>query len=200
MMNRAASRLLWAAVPLGCFVGGYYGAAIATAAVTRVDPVMAIDRLIPCAPDFVWVYLAGLAAPFLPLFALPRSLLPKAMASYSLLILTAVVLFLVFPTDAGSLRALCGDPPWSLALLYRLDPATNMFPSLHVGLATLSCLWLVEAGSRWGRVAAALALGQALAVLLIKQHTLADVAMGTALAWLSYRLALARSFSPATQP
>lgn len=154
---------------------------------------MAIDRLIPCAPDVVWLYLIGLAAPFLPLFALPRSVLPKAMTSYCLLILSAATLFSAFPTDAMPLRALCGDPAWPLALVYRFDPATNMFPSLHVGLATLSCLWLTTSAARLRRIATALAIGQAIAVLLIKQHTLADVAMGALLAWLSYRLVLSSS-------
>ena len=200
LVASSAARLLWAAPPSASFLVGYYGSAWLTTSVPRRDPATGLDLLMPCVPAFVWVYLAGLFLPFAPLLLLPQRQLPRMALAYSALIGAAAISFLALPTDGAALRASCADPGWALLAVYRFDPPTNLFPSLHVGLPTLACLCLKQADSRWTQVVAALAAAQALAVCLVKQHVLADVMAGALFAWLAYRLTLAGSRALASQP
>lgn len=152
LVASSAARLLWAAPPSASFLVGYYGSAWLTTSVPRRDPATGLDLLMPCVPAFVWVYLAGLFLPFAPLLLLPQRQLPRMALAYSALIGAAAISFLALPTDGAALRASCADPGWALLAVYRFDPPTNLFPSLHVGLPTLACLCLKQAtraGPRW---------------------------------------------------
>jgi hypothetical protein len=149
---------------------------------------------------FVWIYLLGLILPFIPALLLPLPLLPRAAVAYGALIGSATMVFSLFPTDGRYLRSACGDPDWPLDLVYRLDPATNLFPSLHVGLATLVVLCLRHVQSRWTAPVVILACVQPVAVLLVKQHTLADVLAGSFLAFAVYQGIFASRTGISIQP
>ena len=83
-------------------------------------------------------------------------------------------------------------------MVMRLDEPVNMMPSLHVGYAVLAVLYLRDQRLKWRLGALAMALLQIIASCLTKQHFIADIAAGAALAVISYRLAYARSlhFAP----
>ena len=185
------SRLGWAAALLAQFIGCYYLAAQLARARPRWNPALGLDHALPCVPQLAWLYLAGLALPFLPALLLPVAYLPRAAASFGMLIALAGLVFMVMPTDGSELRATCGQPAGVLGLVFELDPATNLFPSLHVGFAVLAaaCLWQAEA--RGAVLTRALAVAQMLTVCLVKQHALLDVAAGAGLALLVYALCFA---------
>lgn len=83
---------------------------------------------------------------------------------------------LVMPRDNFFSRWVAG--------LYSIDTSTNVFPSVHV-VGSIGAVWAVWDSSRrpalrWGTVILAVLI--CLSTLFIKQHTVLDVAGGTALA------------------
>jgi membrane-associated phospholipid phosphatase len=71
---------------------------------------------------------------------------------------------------------------WFLAKVHVIDPPGNVFPSLHVAHTfTIAFLMLMDR-ARLGRVVMLMAILLALSTLTTKQHFLADVAAGLAMA------------------
>ena len=79
---------------------------------------------------------------------------------------------------------------WFLASVQSIDPPGNVFPSLHVAHTTMLALILIKDRPRLGRVALAMATALALSTLTTKQHFIADVVSGYALAFFGRWLAL----------
>jgi membrane-associated phospholipid phosphatase len=77
-----------------------------------------------------------------------------------------------------------------LAAVQSIDPPGNVFPSLHVAHTTMLALILIKDRPLLGRVALAMATALALSTLTTKQHFLADVVSGYALAFFGRWLAL----------
>jgi membrane-associated phospholipid phosphatase len=77
-----------------------------------------------------------------------------------------------------------------LALVQKIDPPGNVFPSLHVAQTTGLALLLYRDGSRLGPLALLMATLLALSTLTTKQHFIADVISGYALAFLARWLVL----------
>ena len=77
-----------------------------------------------------------------------------------------------------------------LAAVQGIDPPGNVFPSLHVAHTTMLALILIKDRPRLGRVALAMATALALSTLTTKQHFIADVLSGYALAFFGRWLAL----------
>ena len=79
---------------------------------------------------------------------------------------------------------------WLLSLEY-MDKPYNHFPSLHVALS-----WLAVFGSQVsGRsrvVLSVLAVGISVSTLFVKQHYIADVVYGFAVAWVAWRASKSR--------
>jgi membrane-associated phospholipid phosphatase len=147
--------------------------------------------------------------PFVPLFAIPYLLfLPFLLVTFLLLgftnwvrfrelaiatILTFVaadLCFLYFQTVVTR-PVVSGDDLGSqlVRFVYAHDQPYNDFPSLH----TAGSLLCTFAYFRWRRVYGFLSLPLVLAIIastvLIRQHVLADVAGGLALAWVTYGIA-----------
>lgn len=108
-----------------------------------------------------------------------------------LLLMAAYTTYLLFPVyferphlEVSSLHT------WLLSLEY-LDKPYNHFPSLHVALS-----WLAVFGSQVsGRsrvVLSVLAVAISVSTLFVKQHYIADVLYGFALAWIAWWLARSR--------
>jgi membrane-associated phospholipid phosphatase len=83
-----------------------------------------------------------------------------------------------------------------LAAVQHIDPPGNVFPSLHVAHTTMLSLILIKDRPRLGRVALAMATALALSTLTTKQHFLADVVSGYALAVFGRWFALRRPSGP----
>ena len=83
-----------------------------------------------------------------------------------------------------------------LAAVQGIDPPGNVFPSLHVAHTTMLALILMKDRARVGLVALAMATALALSTLTTKQHFLADVLSGYALAFFGRWLALRKLARP----
>ena len=105
----------------------------------------------------------------------------RYMRFLSLTFLSAVVLWVFLPTGQD-LRPVQPDGPLgpAVALLYRIDTNTNVFPSLHVAGAIGAALAVWDAFGTRNRPACwavtALAALITASTLLIKQHSILDIA------------------------
>jgi len=198
------ARLGRAAIGLACFVFCYYGTQAIGPAGNSFSPAFKIDWRLPCIPAFAWVYAMGVVWPIVVIFRVSRDSIDRSLAAFMLLSVFAAVLFLLFPTDGSALRSQC-VPQGDLALLTLalVDRPVNMMPSLHAGYSVLAMLCLRGDQPMWRRGAIAMVVLQIFASCLTKQHFIADVAAGAALAVISYHLIFARSWdsvSRATLP
>jgi len=147
------------------------------------------ELVTPFTPAMILVYLSLQLLFLLPLLHCDRSgllLLAKRMA---VAILVAGVIFLLIPTQLGFSRE-GTDSSYAVfyEMLYTLDRTHNLFPSLHVTLATLVIAGLVRQLSTH---LLGLYIGWLfllfVSVLLVHQHHLADIVGGIVLAWLVVR-------------
>ena len=81
-----------------------------------------------------------------------------------------------------------------MAWVQHVDPPGNVFPSLHVAHTTMLSLLLLRDRPRLGRLALLMATMLALSTLTTKQHFIADVLGGYALAALGRAFALSPRF------
>jgi membrane-associated phospholipid phosphatase len=143
-----------------------------------------VDTLIPFVPSFVFAYLLYYALLLLPLFVFRRSYqLDHVIKAFLLMQVSASVVFLAFPSRMVR-PALVPDGVSGAALrvLYEVDPAWNVFPSLHVGHSVLVAMmfWRYRR-QMFPAVATAAALIIA-STVLVKQHYVLDVVAGALLA------------------
>ena len=140
----------------------------------------------------------GVVWPVAVIFLVSIDSIDRSLATFVLLSVCAALLFLLFPTDGSTLRSQCAlQGEWALRTVARLDKPVNMMPSLHVGYAVLAAIWLRDHQLTWRLGALAMAVLQIVASCLTKQHFIADVAAGAALAVISYRLTSARPLGSA---
>ncbi|MBP3240689.1 MAG: phosphatase PAP2 family protein [Oribacterium sp.] len=103
-----------------------------------------------------------------------------------------LIFFTVLPTT--TLRpTITGADIWSrlLRMVYRMDAADNLFPSIHCLTSQFSFIAVRKISSvpRWYKVFSMIAGGLiCISTLTTKQHVVADVFMGIALAEISYGL------------
>jgi membrane-associated phospholipid phosphatase len=159
------------------------------------------------------------ALPFVPLFAIPYLLYLPYLALTLLLFgatnwrrfavlalafiiasLSADVVYLLFQTYVQR-PMVVGDGlgPQLVRFVYAHDQPYNDFPSLHTAGATLCAIAYARWRPAYGLAALPLTLAIIAATVLIRQHYLADVAGGLALAALAWLAAswLSRRFAPA---
>ena len=162
------------------------------------------------------------ALPFVPLFAIPYLLyLPFLLVTlllfgatnwqrFTVLALAFIVasltadLFYLFLQTYVQRPSVPGDDLGAqlVRFVYAHDQPYNAFPSLHTAGAILCALAYFSWRPRYGAVVLPLVIAIIAATVLIRQHYLADVAGGLALAGLSYALAdtFARRFAAPTSP
>jgi membrane-associated phospholipid phosphatase len=138
----------------------------------------------------------------LPLFLVRcPDLYRRTLVAYTLAIAASLVVFVVVPVTSTGLRIDPGtlDPrrfaSWAVALVYRVDPPYNLFPSLHLSIALLAAGAAWKAKRAYG--VAALAGGALIAVSIctVKQHFVLDAAGAAALSAGIYTLVL-RPYTP----
>ena len=154
-----------------------------------------LDRVIPFWPWTVWCYLPFYAGIFVMGMAGFRSrrlfyrALVGVMATVAVGALGHLLVAAEYPRPVVA-------PPWAdvstafLGWVQRVDPPGNVFPSLHVAQTTAIALVLREDRPRLGLVAMVMAALLALSTLTTKQHFLADVVSGFAIAFVTQTLVL----------
>jgi len=160
-----------------------------------------LDDAIPFWPWTAWCYLPFYAGVFIMAVAgiKRRALFNRAVLAV-LIVMSIGALGHVFISAEYPRPVL--PPPYPnisaafLAAVQSIDPPGNVFPSLHVAHTTMLALILIKDRPRLGRVALAMATALALSTLTTKQHFLADVISGYALAFFGRWYALRRLPDP----
>ncbi|HMF44951.1 MAG TPA: phosphatase PAP2 family protein [Polyangia bacterium] len=154
-----------------------------------------LDDAIPFWPWTAWCYLPFYAGVFIIAVAgIKRKAVFKGAAQAVLVVMTLGALGHVFIGAEYPRPVLY--PPFAdlsaafLAAVQHIDPPGNVFPSLHVAHTTMLALILIKDRPRLGGVALAMATALALSTLTTKQHFLADVLSGYALAFFGRWFAL----------
>ena len=187
---------------LAFFLAGYFGVGLGLDSGRARDLGTVLDHRIPFVAASVWVYLAVFPASLLPLFVVrcPR-LFRRTVLAYGLTIATSLVFFVALPVTSIGLRA---DPatldvtrvsPFAVALLYRLDPPVNLFPSLHLSIAALAALSAWKARRAYGTAACVGVALIGVSICTVKQYFVLDGLGGAALAALVYAFVL-RPYAP----
>jgi membrane-associated phospholipid phosphatase len=162
------------------------------------DVRMPVDGWIPFKAWTVFVYVSAFPAVFLPLFVVRcRHLLNRAAWANASVIFGSAVIFVLFPVHAVGLRTTAAlvpadrFPDWLVTVVHHNDTLANLFPSLHVSLATLTAATLWRADRRYGFAAAAGVALLMASTWTIKQHYVADgvggLAVGACAAWVAFR-------------
>ena len=202
LTDRVVPRALLVVGVVAFFIAGYVGVGLSVDPAKARDLGTALDRRIPFIAASVWVYLWVFPASLLPLFVVrcPR-LFRRTLLAYGLAIAASLIAFVAFPVTSLALRAdraaldVTRLSPWAVALLYRLDPPVNLFPSLHLSIAGLAALSAWKARRAYG---AAAFVGVALigaSICTVKQHFVLDGLGGAALAAIVYAFVL-RPYAP----
>lgn len=163
----------------------------------RYVPELALDRVIPVVPSWALVYGAlYLFLILLPVFVVRQyGHIRRTMYAYLFVWLTAYAFFfLLYPTVAHRPEVVSGAgfAVWGLQTLYAADPPYNCFPSLHVAHSFVGALACYGVHRRVGIVAGLCAALVAISTLFTKQHYVADVVAGIALAVFAYAVFLRR--------
>jgi membrane-associated phospholipid phosphatase len=179
----------WAlAVPLA-FAAGYFGIATRFDAARATTLLTPLDAAIPFVPQAIFVYVVVYPLALYPLFVIRSlELLRRTICAYAIVMVVSLGCYVLLPVTAAELRSGVGvlDPTrfdtWGVKLLFTLDPPSNLFPSLHVAMATLAGLAALRAHRGYGVLALVAVAGIAVATVLVRQHFLLDVAAGMGLA------------------
>ena len=152
-----------------------------------------LDRLTPFVPEFMYLFYLAYALPALGLFIGARHRLLAAAGAVAALIAGSCIIFAVFPVTVPRPEALPDTLAGRLvATTYAADRPVCGFPSLHVSMSFLTALIVVRERRLVGVVAMVFCALTSVAVLFVKQHVVADVLGGLAIAgacyWLYRRL------------
>ena len=167
----------------------YSGTQLLTAGWHHWDLTGGLERQIPLLPEFTLIYLLFFPfwiGNFLLIGHLGKETAYRFIRADLLAWTVCGILFLVFPTTNIRPQDL-GEGIWSglLELVYRMDPPTNLFPSIHC-LASWLCFAVLRRQQeipRWYRVCCGImAILICISTVAVRQHVLADVAGGILLA------------------
>jgi membrane-associated phospholipid phosphatase len=151
---------------------------------------LTVDDWIPRLPVFVFPYLSLYALLAISLWHFLRAetrIFIIAALAISLDLLLSYLFFLFYQTQVERPVILGSDVSSSiLRWLYSTDKPFNAFPSLHTSLSTILVLLWGKAGSRIQPIIALWAVFIIASTLLTKQHYIADVLGGVAIALVSY--------------
>ena len=162
----------------------------------HINMAVRFDSLIPVIPWTTAIYLGSYI--FWMINYLMGALQDDEEEAYNFLCadvlakLICLIFFTVLPTTTFR-PTIIGADVWSrlLRTVYRMDAADNLFPSIHC-LTSQFCFIAVRKSSfvpKWYKVFSMLAAGLiCISTLTTKQHVVADVFMGIALAEISYFL------------
>jgi hypothetical protein len=184
---------------LTVWTGGYYAIALTTDPRAARQLGTPLDAAIPFLPSTIYLYAWVYTAMLYPLFTVRCIRLFRRIAmAYALVLAISLATFRLFPVTSLGFRPdlqLLQEhsfEEWGVRLNFFLDPPFNLFPSLHLSIATLVAWAAWKTRPVYGVMAALIAGGIAVAVLTLKQHYLVDGIAGIALGTASYRVLVHR--------
>ncbi|HET9426433.1 MAG TPA: phosphatase PAP2 family protein [Gemmatimonadaceae bacterium] len=151
-------------------------------------PELAIDRAIQVEPAWMLVYGSVFLFAFLPAFVVRGpELTRRVLWSFISVEVLAFIGYVVYPTSLPRPAITAeGLFPWSLQLIYDIDPPRNCFPSLHVAWAFVAALSCYRVHRGVGLVAIGWASLIGVSTLYTEQHYVVDVIAGVMMACLAY--------------
>lgn len=149
------------------------------------------EASLPFIPEFEFVYVLGYLLPAVAVLKLPDARrLARLLLAFLLTLGVAYATYLLFPVYLERPALVVDSPATFFLSLEYGDPSYNHFPSLHIATSLLLYLACRDGLRRsWRVLFTLLLIGIAASTLFIKQHYLADVAYGAALAGAAWRLA-----------
>jgi membrane-associated phospholipid phosphatase len=149
-----------------------------------------VDNRISLVPAFVFPYLSLYLLLVISLWRFAQAkarIFVITTLAISLDLVISYLVFLFYQTQVERPVILGSDIPSSiLRWVYSIDKPFNAFPSLHTSLSTLLALLWGRVGSRIQPIIALWAVFIIASTLLTKQHYIADVFGGIAVALVSY--------------
>jgi hypothetical protein len=168
--------------------GGYYAVGLTTDVTRARSLETALDRQIPFLAWTIYLYAWVYTAMFYPVFVVRCPYLFRRVAlAYVVVAAISMACWVAWPVTSAALRPDITALPtdvfhvWGLRLNYTLDPPTNLFPSLHLSVATLACLAAGTARREAGLLLVPVVAAIAVAICTVKQHFVADGVAGVAL-------------------
>lgn len=188
--------------------GGYFLIGLTTVAESARSLMTPADASTPFVPYFIWAYAWVYTAAYYPAFVIrDRQLFRRYCLALLMASTTAFVCFVVFPVSGIPLRPsmdgydLHRFENWCMRFLFAYDPPFNLFPSLHMAIAAIATVAAWKARRLYGWLALGPAASVGLAIVLVKQHYLADGFAGFLLAMVCCRVSLQQwSPEPASEP
>ncbi|MFQ5659366.1 MAG: phosphatase PAP2 family protein [Gammaproteobacteria bacterium] len=179
------------------FLVGYFGVGLNTDPARALDLSSSLDERIPFVAETVWVYIWIFPAALIPLFTVrSRQLFRRLSFAYASVIILSLICFMLWPVTSNGLRVDVAalDPgrfsDWGVKLLYSIDPPYNLFPSLHLSIATLAACSAGKARRFYG-VITFVGVGMVLvSISTVKQHFVLDGLAGLVLALIIYMIIL----------
>jgi membrane-associated phospholipid phosphatase len=148
-----------------------------------------LDSAIPLVPVMVIPYLSLIPLIIVAVVVLATADVRRVQALAVAVILAMLVSYLIYALAQS--YVIRPSPPgrdWltvAVRRVYSLDRPYNAFPSLHTSLATIVAVSWLRIHPRTGMAVAIWCTLIAASTVLIRQHYLADVAGGLAVAWLA---------------
>lgn len=150
-----------------------------------------LDQKIPFIPEFVYIYFSLYLlffiyfAFFLQYFS-KREIWTRLVPSFIALIIISCLFFIFLPSSYPRPKLNPQEMNWIsyklIKFLYRIDPPSNTTPSLHSSSSFLFALISYKISKRTGIIITIWAILIILSTLFVKQHFIADVIIGIALA------------------
>ena len=197
-LDTLTSRLVAAALVLLMDAVGYHLVGLSTDTSQAHSLRFWLDDRIPFLPWTVYLYSWVYTAMLYPLFVVRCSgLFRRTVEAYAITIAVSLAVFAAFPVTSVGFRP---DPAtldqsvfhnWGVALTFFVDPPTNLFPSLHLSVATLAALIAWRARPLFGWCAAPMVLAVAVSITTMKQHFVLDGVGALAVALFAFRTRIA---------
>lgn len=149
-----------------------------------------IDNLIPFIDWTVWIYHSQFFFLAFNIALLKeKENMSRVFYALNLASLLSFLIFLFYPTTIPRTpQNDVGLTTRAFALLYTLDAPTNCFPSLHISLAGLSALGVVQEHKKLGALVCLWMLLISVSTMTTKQHYFIDVIGGLGVASICYVL------------
>ena len=137
---------IWLGALLTLFVcAGYFGTQVVTLRPPVALPLTVIDRAVPFAPQWTFVYLSLYLLLATAWLATTRDQLCRYAAGMAAMAVVAFAAFVLFPvTGPRPTDRATGIGSGAYALLTKLDGPLNCFPSLHVALAVYAVCFVAR--------------------------------------------------------
>lgn len=187
----------WLAGAFMALLPMYFVIGQATAGWHHYQPYLALDRLMPLRPAWVFVYASLYMCAFLLPLAVVRgsALIRASFQAYLFVMLVSYASFLLYPTVAPRSETIPVHDfaDWLLQCFYDIDQPYGCFPSLHVAYSFIGAFACMRMDRTVGVSASVWATLIAVSTVYTKQHYAIDAIAGAGVGFIGGAIFLRRS-------